>query len=108
MMSELDRTHDAAARSWVASANDPATDFPIQNLPFSMFRRKGSKENFRAGVAIGDRILDLDAVREAKLISGPASEALAACAGPTLNNFLELGQPAWRALRHALFDLLQE
>ena len=30
----LDHTHDAAALSWVASANDPATDFPLQNLPF--------------------------------------------------------------------------
>ena len=107
-MIELDHTHDAAARSWVASANDPATDFPIQNLPFSVFRRRQAKEAFRAGVAIGDQILDLGAVRESRLIKGLAGEALAACAGSTLNAFLEMGQPAWRALRHALFDLLHE
>jgi fumarylacetoacetase len=107
-MIELDHTHDPAARSWVASANDPATDFPIQNLPFSVFRRRHSNEPFRAGVAIGDQILDLDAVRESKLVKGLGGEALAACAGPALNAFFEMGQPAWRALRHALFELLHE
>jgi fumarylacetoacetase len=44
--------------SWVESANDPATDFPIQNLPFAMFERDG---NARLGVGIGDRILDATA-----------------------------------------------
>jgi len=32
-----DRTHDPALRSWVASANQPDADFPIQNLPFAAF-----------------------------------------------------------------------
>jgi fumarylacetoacetase len=57
----LDETHNAALRSWVDSANDPATDFPIQNLPFGVFRRSGSEEIPRVGVAIGDRIYDLAA-----------------------------------------------
>ena len=55
----LDDTHDPALRSWVASANDGATDFPIQNLPFGRFRRAGSQEPWRIGVAIGDQVLDL-------------------------------------------------
>ena len=33
----IDATHDPALVSWVESANDPATDFPIQNLPFGVF-----------------------------------------------------------------------
>jgi fumarylacetoacetase len=41
--------------SWVESANDPASDFPLENLPFGMFETKG---NVHLGVAIGDRILD--------------------------------------------------
>jgi fumarylacetoacetase len=45
-------------RSWVESANDPATDFPIENLPYAMFERNG---NARLGVAIGDQILDATA-----------------------------------------------
>jgi fumarylacetoacetase len=52
-----DRTHDPTLRSWVESANDPGTDFPIQNLPFGTFRRPGEK-NCRLGVAIGDQVLD--------------------------------------------------
>ncbi len=51
----IDATHDPALRSWVESAHDPATEFPIQNLPFAMFERDG---NARLGVGIGDRILD--------------------------------------------------
>ena len=37
----LDTTHDAALRSWIESANDPAGEFPIQNLPYGCFRRLG-------------------------------------------------------------------
>ncbi|MDE3217722.1 MAG: fumarylacetoacetase, partial [Gemmatimonadota bacterium] len=57
-----DRTHDPALRSWVASANAPDTDFPIQNLPFGVFRRLGAGARPSVGVAIGDRIVDLAAV----------------------------------------------
>lgn len=37
-MRGLDETHDPALASWVASANVEGTDFPIQNLPFGVFR----------------------------------------------------------------------
>ena len=40
---QLDHTHDPQARSWLASANAPDTDFPLQNLPFAVFRRAGSR-----------------------------------------------------------------
>ena len=55
----LDNTHAPALRSWVESANDGVTDFPIQNLPFGRFRRAGTEEPYRIGVAIGDQVLDL-------------------------------------------------
>ena len=42
----LNETHDPGLRSWLASAQAPGGDFPIQNLPFAVFRRRGS-----AGVA---------------------------------------------------------
>lgn len=56
----LDITHDPATASWVASANQADTDFPIQNLPFGRFRRIDS-EPWRIGVAIGSQVLDLHA-----------------------------------------------
>ena len=54
----LDESHDPKLESWVATANDPYTDFPIQNLPFGRFRRQG-ETGWRIGVAIGDQVLDL-------------------------------------------------
>ena len=57
----LDETHDATLASWVESANDPATDFPLQNLPFGRFRASIG-EPWRVCTAIGDQVLDLDAV----------------------------------------------
>jgi fumarylacetoacetase len=74
-MTAIDETHDLALRSWVASANDPDCDFPIQNLPFGRFRRTGSNDDFRIGVAIGDQVLDLEA---AGLISTRDMNALMA------------------------------
>ena len=56
------QTHDAALESWVESANEPGCDFPIHNLPFGVFKKKGAKESPRGGVAIGDQILDLAAL----------------------------------------------
>src|SRR5688572_22400849 len=87
--SEMDHTHDPDLKSWVESANEPGCDFPIQNLPFGIFRRKRSSEKPRGGVAIGDQILDL--------------AALGLKTGPTLNGIAALGRPAWRKLRSALF-----
>jgi len=60
-MTELNATHDPKLRSWVASAHVAGCDFPIQNLPFGRFRRAGSQEAYRIGVAIGDQVLDLKA-----------------------------------------------
>lgn len=56
--SNLNDTHDPNLKSWVESANDPATDFPIQNLPYVLFRPPS--DTFpRTGVRIGEQILDL-------------------------------------------------
>jgi fumarylacetoacetase len=88
----VDATHDPELTSWVESANEPGCDFPIQNLPFGIFRKKGSKEQPRGGVAIGDQILDL--------------AALGLKTGPTLNGLAAQGRPVWRKLRKALSKAL--
>ena len=72
MTGELDDTHDPSLESWVESANDPKTDFPIQNLPFGRFRRAG-EERWSIGAAIGDQVLDL---RRAELIDTDDMNAL--------------------------------
>lgn len=103
----LNHTHDPAARSWLASAQQPGTDFPIQNLPLAVFRRRGSPEPFRGGVAIGDQIIDLAFLTRAAVLQGLAAQAAQAAAQPRLNALMALGPAAWTALRHGLFALLQ-
>ncbi len=104
----LNETHDPALRSWVASANQPGSDFPIQNLPFAVFRRQGSAEALRGGVAIGDQILDLAAACAMGAFEGDAAASAQAGSGDTLNPLMALGQPAWSALRLALSRALRE
>jgi len=103
---ELNETHDPARRSWVPSANEADCDFPIQNLPFGVFRRIGSTRA-RGGVAIGDQIFDLSVGLTAGLFSGEAAAAAQAACGETLNALLamEPGTPA--ALRARLSELLR-
>jgi fumarylacetoacetase len=107
-MSLLNETHDPKLSSWVAAANLPGNDFPIQNLPFAVFRRKGSAETFRGGVAIGDQVLDLAALSSKNVLNGDAQQALVAASGSTLNDFMALGHSAWSSLRLALSRLLRE
>ena len=107
-MTLLNETHDPALRSWVASANLAGSDFPLQNLPFAVFRRKGTLEAFRGGVAIGDQILDLAALVAAGVFSGEAATAVQAGAQDKLNALMTLGANAWSALRLALSRALRE
>ncbi|NUU03367.1 fumarylacetoacetase [Herbaspirillum robiniae] len=108
---KLNDTHDPELRSWVESANADGCPFPIQNLPYGVFRRAGGEERFRAGVAIGDQILDLQAAWAAGAFSGfdesARKAAHAACEGATLNALMALDAAAWSALRAALSHALR-
>ncbi len=64
MTYSINETHDPNLKSWVESANDPNTDFPIQNLPFGVFASPGGEELPKLGVAIGDQVLNLSAVSD--------------------------------------------
>src|SRR5712672_691359 len=105
-MNDLNETHDPARQSWVASANRPGCDFPIQNLPFGAFRARHESSVPTIGVAIGDQILAVGAAASA--FDGLAQQAAAACDAPHLNGLMGLGPPAWSALRRALSRLLSE
>jgi fumarylacetoacetase len=101
-MTALNETHDPKRRSWVDSANAADSDFPIQNLPFGIFRPKGGAP--RGGVAIGDRILDVAAIAE--YLSDHTALSATACKAPRLNDLMQLGPRAWSALRRDLSRLL--
>jgi fumarylacetoacetase len=108
MNTELNETHDPLLTSWVQSANTGMTDFPIQNLPFCVFRQRGTAQAFRGGVAIGDQIVDLAALGDALIGSAQAARSAAALgAQDQLNALMDAGPQAWSALRLALSRLLR-
>ncbi|WP_068079392.1 fumarylacetoacetase [Novosphingobium rosa] len=97
---QIDHTHDAALKSWVPSA-DNHPEFPIQNLPFGVFSPQARAA--RIGVAIGDYVVDLAALRD--ILPEAASEALVQ---PNLNALFALPAQDRRALRLRLSELLSD
>lgn len=113
----LDRTHDASLRSWVESANDPASDFPIQNLPFCGFKHPDGTAH--SAIRIGDVLIDL---RE--LMHNPAflkpfvdditsneralAEFIHFSKTVDPNEFMALDATMRRSLRSQLSDLLRD
>lgn len=103
----MDPTHDPQLRSFIPVNAD--SEFPIQNLPFGVFRPRSGEGQARVGVAIGEQILDLAALAAAGHFANLGSafavdERLFAQA--TLNDFLTLGRPTWRAVRAKISELL--
>jgi fumarylacetoacetase len=107
MTSNINDTHDPEVKSWVDSANQPGTDFPLQNLPFGIYRRSGSDDPPRVCVAIGDYALDVSACDRAGLFRGLSPALTQACMSRSLNELMSLHQPQWSALRRELHNLLR-
>jgi fumarylacetoacetase len=80
------------------------TDFPIENLPYGVFRRDGV---ISIGVAIEDRILDLRRAGAAGRLGGLPPETREACGASRLNELMSLGRPRGRELRAHLTELLK-
>jgi len=110
----INETHDQSLTSWVESANDSASDFPIQNLPWCQFARSSDLDDEDAlcsGVRIGDMLLDVEALAEAHffdnvvdLAPNPDEDAAVLTLG-----YVPAWTPALRsALRKRLVDLLRE
>ncbi len=100
----MNETHDPKVKSWVTTANQPGCDFPIQNLPFGVFR-KNQHDHGSIGIAIGDQVLDVGAWSRELGQDFAGSELLKE---PLLNSFLAAGPQAWSATRKAVFDLLRD
>jgi fumarylacetoacetase len=102
-MGGLNRTRDPGRRSWVASANAPGSDFPIQNLPYGVFTVGGGAP--RVGVAIGDAVLDLSVLEAAGLVRpDPGASVFDA---PDINAFMALPPAVWSETRALVSDLLE-
>ncbi|HEY8459153.1 MAG TPA: fumarylacetoacetase, partial [Blastocatellia bacterium] len=106
MSYSINETHDPNLRSWVESANDPNADFPIQNLPFGLFDRIDSGFKRRAGIAIGDQVLDLVECCDAGLLS--LDENLSWMLSNNLNLLLRMNRQTGLHLRRQAMELLRE
>lgn len=90
--------------SWIESANNAETDFPLNNLPYGVFSVEDG--DLRCGVAIGDRIVDATGLEAAGILrADPDADVLDA---PFWNDFMELGRTAWTEYRAALTAMLAE
>ncbi|MBW3545325.1 MAG: fumarylacetoacetate hydrolase family protein, partial [Bacteroidetes bacterium] len=95
--------NDPRLKSWLSIPEN--TDFPIQNLPFGLFRTKGKKP--RAGVAIGEYILDLHVLHKAGYFTEmKLPERI--FRRPSLNDFFSLGRKKVGKVRKEISKLLNE
>ncbi|WP_348263778.1 fumarylacetoacetase [Telmatobacter sp. DSM 110680] len=90
--------------SWVESANQADCDFPLENLPYGVFRHG---EHTAIGVAIGDQVLDLRACAQ-ELLAEIRQDTLAACSQESLNALMGLGPSAWSMIRSRVMALLDK
>lgn len=106
-MNNINQTHDSSLRSWVKSANENS-EFPIQNLPYGIFCRKNINELPRAGVAIGEYVIDMQALYKVNILCGDAKEGCEALTQTTLNSFMSMGNNVSSKLRQSLSNALVE
>ena len=96
------------ATTWVGTANEPDSGFPLQSLPYCAFTPASAPEATpHPGVGIGAFILDLHQLQSHNLLTTLPAEIQQACTAPQLNPLMRCGPAAWSALRQRLFDLLK-
>lgn len=103
----INETHDPNLRSWVESANDPNSDFPIQNLPLGVFIRPDRDELPNIGVAIGDQILNLSEVEEQLWSDNFFDDLADACSYESLDMLMILDPGEVSELRRRISKLLR-
>lgn len=110
MTYEINETHDPNLKSWIESANQPDTDFPIQNLPFCYFDRSSSDGNGRIGILIGDYVLDLVRCREDGLFEIEELSGIywSLAVGGAVSNLFNRDKEALSAFRRRLVEILRE
>lgn len=101
----IDETHDPKLESWVESANDPGTDFPIQNLPLCMFDDGSSSHSYMA-VRIGSKVLNLHVLDEEGFFDGVGWENYA-LTGTDLNRLAMTKPEERKTFRRILQELLR-
>ena len=107
MIRNIDTTHRVDLESWVSTANQPDSDFPVQNHSFSESSRPtiwtlGSER------PSADRIFDLRAAADAGLLASLEEGVQAACRARDLVPLMGQGAEGWGHLRKELSRLLTD
>ena len=95
------KANDPSLTSWVEV--DPKSDFPIQNLPFGIFKTQSSSP--RIGVAIGDQVLDLAILNKLGFLDNLKIDN-SVFTNQYLNDFIALGKQTTTAVRERISNLL--
>ncbi len=95
------KANDPSLQSWIEV--QPDSDFPIQNLPFGIFKTQSS--NLRVGIAIGDQVLDLSILNKLGFLDDFKIDD-SVFTNQYLNDFIALGKPLCRSLRQRISNLL--
>jgi fumarylacetoacetase len=93
----MEKTNNPELKSWIEV--EKGSDFPIQNLPFGIFRRPGKLPS--AATRIGDTVISLHALAKRDFFLKTEIDP-DVFNRPELNDFIELGKPAWHGLRESL------
>jgi fumarylacetoacetase len=106
---DVEATLDPTLRSWVESANDPSSDFPIQNLPLGVFHPRGGSvlDGLEAGVAIGDQVLSLASCARGGLLDFDKDLAEYFTEGGDLSALMLEGRGLSAQLRSAVSEILR-
>jgi len=101
----MNATNDPGKRSFIAVP--PDSQFPIQNLPYGVFKARGDGRA-RVGVAIGDQVLDLEVLERRGFFEEAGLRYASVFGRSTLNMFMDAGCGAWSKVRSVISALLSE
>lgn len=90
--------------SWVQVPKD--SDFTIYNLPFGVFKNK--RLSPRAGIAIGDKIVDLAVLHDEGFFADLSQLPHDIFLRESLNDFISLGKSVTRRVREIVQELLKD
>lgn len=101
-MTDLTAAH---LNSWIEV--DQNSDFPIQNLPFGVFKKKKNGFSGHIATRIGDTVIDLYLITINGFFEGCGITNPEVFNRTSLNDFISLGQPVWRSVRKKLSELFR-
>ncbi|MCF8366728.1 MAG: fumarylacetoacetase, partial [Bacteroidales bacterium] len=99
------KANDPKLRSWLRV--EGKSDFPIQNIPFGIFKPK-NRTNPRAGTRIGKTVIDLSVIAEKGYFKEEGIEHKFVFYQSSLNDFIALGKTVWQNVRNKISDIFNE